>query len=179
MRINTRQLQIIVPRVIALLFLTITFSGSVYAQEPENSKHLFSNKYYHDVQIGSTLIFTEFGAFPFFDLTTCHGINFTKRFSAGIGVSTMYFLTLTPFIYGRFNFKEQGKSKKSIPYISLKAGYFIFLKKYESDENSINLEPCVGYSFVNKRGKKAWAVFIAGNYLENRIFPKIGVGLEF
>ena len=181
-----KQLPLIVPLVMRLfltsIFSAILFSTPSFSQEPEktdSTKQVHASKYYHNVQLGSTIITVEFGTFPFFDLATCHGINFNKRFSAGIGISTMYFMTLTPFVQGRFNFREQGKSKKSIPYLSLKAGYLIFLTNSDSDQNCLNIEPCLGYSFVGKKGKNAWEIFIAGNYLIDKIYPKIGVGFQF
>lgn len=189
MRLNINSLPLIVKRTI--LFLTVVsitlfsimlFSGTLYSQEPQRTdsiKQLPVKKYFHDVQLGMTVAFLEIGAIPLMELSTSHRINISKRFSAGIGISTIYFVTLTPYMVGRLNFREQGRLKRSVPFISLKAGCMLFLKSSSDKFATYYFEPEVGYSFFGKTGKTSWTIFLAGNCFELGFFPKIGVGFEF
>ncbi len=180
-----KQLPHIIQRALGLLFLItlITpFYTSLYSQETvrtDSTKQLPAKRYFHDVQLGMTVAFLEIGAIPLMELSTTHGINFSKRFSVGIGISTIYFVTLTPYVVGRLNFREQGRLKRSVPYISLKAGCMFFLKSTSDNIATYYFEPAVGYSFLGKNGKTSWTIFLAGNCFELGIFPKLGVGFEF
>jgi hypothetical protein len=165
-------------RKILIFILTyLLASPAVYTQEikvPETSYN-----YFHDIQLGVTLAFTEIGPIPLAELSTSHGICFTERFSAGIGVSTIYFMTITPYVVGRVNLKAKDRLSKNTPYLSLKAGYMVYLIKGDSDYNSLNLEPRFGFSHLRKNGKSSWSYFLSANAFQGRVFPKIGVGFEF
>ncbi|MFA5849222.1 MAG: hypothetical protein WC833_05030 [Bacteroidales bacterium] len=162
----------------ALLVLSVMFSFQMHSQETHNALRP-ADIFFHDVQFGITLASTEIGTIPFLELSTCHGINFGKRFSAGVGISTLYFMTLAPYVQTRMNFGDPDRSRRTISYVSLQAGYLVYLDSSIRNENSIIIQPSLGYSFVSKSGKTSWTVFIAAFYIGDRIFPKTGVGFEF
>ncbi len=88
-------------------------------------------------------------------------------------------MTITPYIVGRVNLKAKDKLSRNTPFLSLRAGYMIYLVKGDSDYNSLNLEPRLGFSHLRKSGKSSWSYFISANAFQGRVFPKIGIGFEF
>ena len=53
------------------------------------------------------------------------GYNINSRFAAGIGISTIHFVTATPYIYGKVNFSKI-ETRRIIPFLSLNSGALIY-----------------------------------------------------
>jgi len=157
--------------------LVFHFASEINSQEI--SQRDTSYNYFHEIQLGATLLFTGIGPFPVADISTSHGICFTDRFEAGLGLSTIYFMTLTPYLIAKYNINPKEASSRNTPFLSLKAGYMIYFDKGDSDFNSLHLEPAFGFSHKRKNRKSSWTFFAGANAFQNRIFPKIGIGFEF
>jgi hypothetical protein len=56
------------------------------------------------------------------------GYSFNSRFAAGIGISTIHFVTATPYIYGKVNFSKI-ETRRIIPFLSLNSGALIYNSK--------------------------------------------------
>ena len=163
-----------------VLAISLLIAQSVlFSQENLNEQIWTRKKSFHDIQYGLTLLLTEIGPLPGMDLATTHGFRIGNRFSLGAGISTIYFVTLTPYAYAQIDLKDRFEKSRSVPYFYLKAGYMFYLKENDSDNNSIHLEPGFGYSFLSKKRTPSWAVLIAAIYFEGSVFPKIGVAFEF
>lgn len=159
------------------LLISLLISSGIFSRDLNSGDSTY--KYFHDFQLGITVAFTEIGPFPLAELSTSHGICFTNRFWAGVGVSTIYFMTVTPYFIGRVNFIAKEKPSKNIPWFALKVGYMVYFDTGESDYNSINIEPRLGLSHLRRNGKSSWSFFISANAFQGRVFPKMGVGFEF
>lgn len=166
----------------SLVLLTFLFSiqSLLISQELLNKQSSFAGKKsFHDIQYGLSLLFSEIGPIPAMDLSTTHRFRIGNNFSLGAGISTIYFVTLTPYAYTRIDIKSRYEQSRTVPYFYLKVGYLIYLIESESDSNSVHLEPGFGYSFLSKRRSTSWTVFIAANSFQGRVFPKTGVAFEF
>lgn len=164
-------------RLTTLIFVLTFISPAVFSQEKGVPDSPY--KYFHDIQFGVTVAFTEIGPLPLAELSTSHGICFTNRFEAGLGLSTIYFMTITPYIVAKYNLAPKTATSVNIPYLALKAGYMIYFDTGDSDYNSLNLEPRLGYSHIRKNRKSSWTLFISANAFQGRVFPKLGIGFEF
>lgn len=166
-------------RILLLAISLLIVQSVLFSQELLNEQSWTRKKSFHDIQYGLTLLLTEIGPLPGMDLATTHGFRIGNRFSLGAGISTLYFVTLTPYAYARIDLKDRYEKSRSVPYFYLKAGYMFYLIENDSDNNTIHLEPGFGYSFLSKKRTTSWTVFIAANYFEGSVFPKIGVAFEF
>lgn len=151
----------------------------LFSQELLNDKKLYHDKSFHDFQFGCTVAITEMGPFPVFELATTHGFRLSKRFSLGAGLSTLNFVTLTPYGYARLNLRDWGGERRSVPYFSLKAGYLFYFEDLDAETAGIHVEPSFGFSFLSKRRPVSWAVFITANIFAGGVYPKAGVAFEF
>ncbi len=164
-------------RLTTLIFILIFISPAVFAQEEKVPDSPY--KYFHDIQFGVTVAFTGIGPFPLAELSTSHGICFTNRFEAGLGLSTIYFLTITPYVIAKYNLVPKTTPRVNIPYLALKTGYMVYFKKGDSDHNSLNIEPRLGFSHIRKNRKSSWTLFASANAFQGMVFPKLGFGFEF
>ncbi|MDO9680376.1 MAG: hypothetical protein Q7262_05120 [Bacteroidales bacterium] len=164
---------------LVLLIFVFAIQSLLLSQEMIKKQSFADKKTFHDIQYGLSLVFSEIGPIPAMDLATTHRLRIGNSFSLGVGVSTIYFVTLTPYAYTRIDIKSRYEQSRAVPYFYLKAGYLIYLIESESDSNSIHLEPGFGYSFLSKRRSTSWTVFIAANSFQGRVFPKTGVAFEF
>ncbi|MPM97352.1 hypothetical protein SDC9_144525 [bioreactor metagenome] len=106
------------------------------------------------------------------------GYNISQRFSAGIGLSTIHFLTATPYIYGKIKFGDISK-KNTIPFLSLSAGYTESFEKTDTRVDMITIQPKLGLSFYGKKKKSSLLLYAGALIYQNKVLPSIGIGLGF
>lgn len=166
-------------KILMLTVILLMANLMLFSQELLNEKKLYQDKSFHDFQFGCTVAITEMGPFPVFELATTHGFRVGKRFSLGAGLSTLNFVTLTPYGYVRLDLRERGGERRSIPYFSLKAGYLFYFEDMDADTAGIHIEPSFGLSFKSRKRATSWAVFITANFFAEGLHPKAGVAYEF
>ena len=115
-------------RIITSFFLTSMMFTTLFSQEQTTPKRIFS-----EIQAGAILVHNDMmsGILP--EASVSFGVNFNSRFSAGLGVSTISFVTATPYLFGKVNFVKN-EQKRIIPFLSLSAGYWI---NFESVNDSV------------------------------------------
>lgn len=166
-------------KILMLTAILLMANQMLFSQELLKEKKLYHDKSFHDFQFGCTVAITEMGPFPVFELATTHGFRLSKRFSLGAGLSTLNFVTLTPYGYARLNLREWDGEKRSIPYFSLKAGYLFYFEDLDADTTGVHIEPSFGFSFKSRKRATSWAVFITANCFAGGVYPKAGVAYEF
>jgi len=149
---------------------------SLFSQEQTTSK-----KFFGEIQAGIVRIQSNNGV-AFVGITgeasATLGFNINQRFSVGVGVSTIHFVTATPYLYGKVNFANIEK-RSIIPFLSVNAGYTINFESSGIQNDRISIQPKLGLSFYGKKKKSSFIVYIGGNYYYNKILPSVGIGLGF
>ena len=160
-------------KIIISIFLTSMMFTTLFSQEQAPPK-----KFFGEFQAGAILVHNDMmsGILP--EASASFGVNFNSRFSAGLGVSTISFVTATPYLFGKVNFVKN-EQKKIIPFLSINAGYWINFESANTSHNGISIEPKLGLSFYGKQRKSSFIVSIGGNYYYNKFLPSVGIGLGF
>jgi len=146
---------------------------TLFSQEQATTKRIFS-----EIQVGAILLHNDMmsGILP--EASASFGVNLNSRFSAGLGVSTISFVTATPYLFGKVNFVKN-EQKKIIPFLSINAGYWINFESINTKHNVISIQPKFGLSFYGKQRKSSFIVYLGGNYYYNKFLPSVGIGLGF
>ena len=160
-------------KIIVSIFLTSMMFTSLFSQEKATPK-----KFLGEIQAGAILVHNNMmsGILP--EASASFGVNFNSRFSAGLGVSTVSFVTATPYIFGKVNFVKN-EQKKIIPFLSVNAGYWINFESVNSEHNGISIQPKLGLSFYGKQRKSSFIVYLGGSYYYDKFLPSVGIGLGF
>ncbi|MDD2477209.1 MAG: hypothetical protein PHI32_15030 [Dysgonamonadaceae bacterium] len=135
-------------------------------------------KIFAEIQAGPILIYNNSMSGILSEASATLGYNINSRFAAGIGLSTIHFVTATPYIYGKVNFSKI-ENRSIIPFLSLNAGYTINAEKGESQNNRITLQPKLGLSFYGKKKKSSFIVYAGALIYHNKVLPSIGIGIGF
>lgn len=163
----------VMKKIIASIFLTSMLFTSLFSQEQATTK-----KFFGEIQAGAILIYTNVTYGVLAEASATLGFNINPRFAVGAGVSTIHFLTATPYLYGKVNFANIEK-RSIIPFLSVNAGYTINFESLEVQNNGISIQPKLGLSFYGKQKKSSFIVYIGGNYYYNKFLPSVGIGLGF
>ena len=160
-------------KIIASIFLTSMMFTTLFSQEQATPK-----KFFGEIQAGAILVYNESMSGDLPEASVSFGVNFNSRFSAGLGVSTISFVTATPYLFGKVNFVKN-EQKKIIPFLSINAGYWINFESINTEYNGISIQPKLGLSFYGKQRKSSFIVYLGGNYYYNKFLPSVGIGLGF
>lgn len=159
-------------KVFAVITISIVSAASIFAQNQMPAK-----KHFAEFQAGPILIHTNQMSGILSEASATIGINFNPRFSAGLGISTIHFITATLYLYGKVNFADLEK-RSVIPFVSLNAGYTLNFEDSATPNDRISIEPKIGLSFYGKKKKSSFIIY-AGAHYYTKVLPTIGIGVGF
>jgi hypothetical protein len=159
-------------KVFAVIIISIVPALSLIAQNHTPAKKLFA-----EFQAGPILVHTNQMSGILSEASATIGLNISSRLSAGLGISTIHFITATPYLYGKVNFADLEK-RSIIPFLSVNAGYTLNFEDSATPNDRISIEPKIGLSFYGKKKKSSFIIY-AGAHYYTRVLPTIGIGVGF
>ena len=135
-------------------------------------------KFFAEIQAGPILIYNNSMSGLLSEASATLGYNINSRFSAGIGLSTIHFVTATPYLYGKVNFSNI-ENKRIIPFLSINAGYTINFESSDFQNDKLSLQPKLGLSFYGKKKKSSFLLYTGAFIYNSKVMPSIGIGLGF
>ena len=160
-------------KIIAVIIFSFLCFAPLKSQNQTSPK-----KFFAEIQAGPILIYNNSmsGILP--EASATLGYNINSRFAAGIGISTIHFVTATPYIYGKVNFSKI-ETRRIIPFLSVNAGYTINFESSDFQNDKISLQPKLGLSFYGKQKKSSFILYAGALIYNSKVLPSIGIGIGF